>query len=142
MLPDFLLTHGFTMDTFWKFDNTSIESLRNAIQAGGISTVWETSTAGKAEYGFLRSEVTNRGEAEAVVNPKDLEVKLVDTMVLGRCLLFNYTKAVKKGTSVSLYFEPSLVRLVEFATYFLDDYDMPAAVLDSAFGRYVACACA
>ncbi len=124
------------MDAYWEFDNTSTEMLKGAIHLGGIRALWEKSTSGIKEFGFLQAKVSNNRESEAVVNPKDLQVILMDTMLVGRCLLVNYTKPVKKGASVSLYFEPSSV-LVEFAAYFLDDYDMPAAALDAFFGRFV-----
>ena len=108
---------------------------REGIEAGGIKTLWDESTAGMEEFGFLRGEVSASGETEAVINPDELEVKLMSTLDAGGCMLVNYTKPVRKGASVSLSFEPS-EKLIEFTVIFLDEHNMPPAALDALFGRY------
>ncbi len=59
----------------------------------------------------------------------------MDTLMSGRCLLFNYTSPVRKGASLSLHFRPS-EKLEAFSAYFLDDDNIATAALDANFKRF------
>ncbi len=135
----FLWKYGFTMDPYWPFrSNTSVDYLRSAIgtTSGGIRKLWELSTSGFEELGYLGSEVSVGVREETVLNPEELKVTLMDTLAVGRCLLVNYTKPVRKGAAVSLRFDPA-PDAVEFSARFLDDYDMAAASLGGFYSRYI-----
>ncbi len=62
----------------------------------------------------------------------------MNTVQNGRCMLFNYTAAVKEGTTLSLHFRPSADDLEAFSTYFLDkDNIAPGAATDATYGRLI-----